>query len=138
MELQEDLIVDIPEDRVRFFGGTGKMLLPCPATIEAQIMKIPEHSLLTTNLLCKMLTAQFNVQGTCPITTKSSLRAVAQGTQNNVAYWRVVTKNGGLMSGFPGGVEEQAANLRKEGFTVDTSGKTPRVQNFTAHLVHFD
>jgi hypothetical protein len=28
MEPQEDVIVDIPKDRVKFFGGTGKMLLP--------------------------------------------------------------------------------------------------------------
>jgi hypothetical protein len=28
MESQQDLIVDIPKERIRFFGGGGKMLLP--------------------------------------------------------------------------------------------------------------
>jgi hypothetical protein len=35
MESQKDLIVDIPKERIRFFGGGGKMLLPSPATIGA-------------------------------------------------------------------------------------------------------
>ncbi len=30
MEPKEDAIVDIPKDRMRFFGGAGKMLLPGP------------------------------------------------------------------------------------------------------------
>lgn len=138
MELQEDVIVDIPENRVRYFGGSGKMLLPCPATVEALIMKIPEHHLLTTDLLRKKLTDQFNVQGTCPVTTKKALRAVAQSSHHHAACWRVIAKNGGLLAHFPGGVEEQAAYLRREGFTIDTTGKTPRVQGFTEHLARFE
>ncbi len=59
---QEDVIVDIAEDRVKFFGGTGKMLLPSPATVAALIKKIPKRNLITTNLLCKELTDQFKVR----------------------------------------------------------------------------
>ena len=70
MEPQEDVIVDIPKDRVKFFGGTGKMLLPSPATVAALIKKIPKRKLITTNLLCKELTDQFKVRGTCPVTTQ--------------------------------------------------------------------
>ncbi|HZR43831.1 MAG TPA: hypothetical protein VFB12_27200, partial [Ktedonobacteraceae bacterium] len=94
MELQEDAIVDIPENRLRYFGGPGKMLLPCPATVEALIKKIPEHQIITTKLIEQVLTEQFNVQGTCPVTTKKALRAVANDSSRNVAYWRVVRKNG--------------------------------------------
>lgn len=32
MEIQEDAIVDIPKERLSFFGGEGKMLLPSAAT----------------------------------------------------------------------------------------------------------
>jgi hypothetical protein len=63
---QEDLIVEIPENRLKFFGGAGKMLLPSPATAAALIKKIPEHKLITTGLLCKELTQRFKVRGTCP------------------------------------------------------------------------
>ncbi len=40
MELREDAIVEIPvveipQARLRFFGGPGKMLLPSPATVAA-------------------------------------------------------------------------------------------------------
>ena len=138
MELQEDTIVDIPENRVRFFGGHGKMLLPCPATIEVWLKKIPEYQIMTTDLLLKRLTEQFNVQGTCPITTKKALRVVAQNSNKTIAYWRVLNKKGGLLSTVPGGVEGQAALLRKEGFTIETSGKTLKVKEFTHYLVSFD
>jgi hypothetical protein len=67
---QEDLIVEIPENRVKFFGGVGKMLLPSPATVAALIKKIPERKLITTGLLCQKLTEQFKVRGTCPVTTQ--------------------------------------------------------------------
>lgn len=137
MELQEDAIVDIPENRVKFFGGTGKMLLPCPATVAALIQKVPEHQLLTTELLRKRLSDQFNVQGTCPVTTQKALQAVAQDSSTHVAYWRVINKSGELIARFPGGVEAHAALLREEGFIIDTTGKTPKVKAFTGYLAHF-
>ena len=137
MEPQEDAIVDIPENRIRFFGTSGKMLLPCPATVAALIRSIPEHQLMTTELLRKMLTDQFKVQGTCPVTTKKALQAVAHNSSNEVAYWRVIKKNGELMASFPGGLEGHAALLRQEGFTIDTEGKQPKIKAFAEYLTHF-
>ena len=75
---QEDLIVETPENRVKFFGGTGKMLLPSPPT------------------------------------------------------------SGGLIARFPGGVGNQAALLRKEGFDIDTKQKVPKVKGYSESLVRFD
>lgn len=138
MELQEDAIVDIPENRIKFFGGPGKMLLPSPATVATMIQKIPEHQLLTTSLLRKQLTTQFNVQGTCPVTTQKALQAVAHDSNTQVAYWRVINQGGQLITRFPGGVEAHAAHLRQEGFTIDTTGKAPKVKAFTEHLARFE
>jgi hypothetical protein len=138
MEPREDAIVDIPENRIRFFGTSGKMLLPSPATIEALIKRIPRHQLVTTDLLRKTLADQFNVQGTCPVTTQKALQTVARDSSNQVAYWRVIKKNGELIASFPGGREGHAALLRKEGFTIDTKGKQPKIEAFTEHLTHFD
>jgi hypothetical protein len=135
MEPKEDTIVDIPEERLRFFGGAGKMLLPGPATVAAAIDKVHEHKLITTNLLCQTLAQQFNVRGTCPVTTQRALQAVAHDASNKVAYWRVIKANGGLIAQFPGGAEGQAEHLRKEGFTFDRKGKVSKVTNFRESLV---
>ena len=94
MEPEEDVIVDIPKDRLRFFGGAGKMLLPSPATVATLIRRVPLSKLITTNLICQMLAQQFNVLGTCPVTTQKALQAVAHNPSNEVAYWRVVKADG--------------------------------------------
>jgi alkylated DNA nucleotide flippase Atl1 len=136
MDPQEDIIVDIPKDRVKFFGGTGKMLLPSPSTVAALIKKIPKRKLITTNLLCKELTAQFKVRGTCPVTTQRALQAIAHGS-SKIPYWRVINTNGGLIARFPGGAAGQAALLVEEGFTIDTKGKLSKVKKFRESLVSF-
>ena len=46
MEPKEDAIVDIPKDRLGFFGGAGKMLLPGRATVAALIEKVPARKLI--------------------------------------------------------------------------------------------
>jgi alkylated DNA nucleotide flippase Atl1 len=135
MEQQKDLIVDISEKRQKFFGCSGKMLLPSPATVAAQINKIPEHKLVTADLLQKQLAHQFNVQVTCPVATRKALQAIAKDSSKQVAYWRVIKKNGELFSLFPGGIEGHAARLRKEGFSIDTIGRVPRVHNFSEDLI---
>ena len=135
MTMQADLIVDIPAERVKFFGTTGKMLLPCPATVAALIEQIPTDQLMTTDRLLQQLTAQFDVQGTCPVTTKKAIKALANDPSQKVAYWRVVNKNGGLFANYPGGVEGHAAHLRAAGFTIETSAKSPKVKGFTKSLV---
>jgi alkylated DNA nucleotide flippase Atl1 len=99
---EEDLIVEIPENRVKFFGGEGKMLLPSPATVAALIKKIPEHKLITTGLLCKELTEQFKVRGTCPVTTQKALQEIAHDSANQCPYWRVVNASGGLRHRYEG------------------------------------
>ena len=114
------------------------MLLPSPATVAGLVKKIPEHKLITTNLLCKGLTDQFKVQGTCPVTTQGALQVISYDSKKNVAYWRVINSNGGLIARFSGGAEGQAALLRKEGFAIDTKGKVPKVKNFKQSLVRFD
>jgi len=138
MEPQKDLIVEIPKERLKFFGGAGKMLLPSPATVAALIRKIPKHKLMTTNLLCKELSDQFKVRGTCPVTTQKALQSIAHGSGNNISYCLVINTNGGLIARFPGGAAGQAALLAEEGFSIDTKGKVSKVKNFRESLVRVD
>src|SRR3984893_18696276 len=135
---QEDLIVEIPQNRVKFFGGAGKMLLQSPATVAALIKKIHEHNLITTSLLCKEMTEQCKVRGTCSVMTQKALQEIAHDSTNECPYWRVVNASGGLIARFPSGVEGQAAFLRKEGFAIDTKQKVPKVKGFGESLVLFD
>jgi len=135
MDPTKDAVVDIPKERLSFFGGAGKMLLPSPSTVAALIAKVPARRLITTNLLCQKLARQFNVRGTCPVTAQKALLAMAHDAGNDVPYWRVVKANGGLISRFPGGAEAQAERLRKEGFAFDRKGKAPRLTNFRESLV---
>jgi alkylated DNA nucleotide flippase Atl1 len=135
MEPQTDVIVAIEKHRERYFGGAGKMLIPCPATVAAQIRRIPEHQLMSKELLQATLAEQFQVQVTCPFATKKALQAIAQDASQAVPYWRVIKKSGELFSYFPGGLEGHANCLRQEGFTIDTTGKVPRIQHFKEFLV---
>lgn len=136
MIMEKDEIVEIPEHRVKFFGTTGKMLLPCPATLKSVISKVPQGKLLTTELLRQELADEFDVEGVCPITTKNSLRALANEPDQNAAYWRIVNNTGGLFSYFPGGLAGHADHLKQEGFSIDTSTKMPKVKQYKSSLAH--
>ena len=138
MEPQADVIVAIEKHRERYFGCSGNMLIPSPATVAAQIQQIPEHQLMSKDLLQKKLAEQFNVQVTCPFATKKALQAIALDGSQAVPYWRVIKKTGELLSYFSGGVQGHAGCLRKEGFTIDTTGEVPKVQHFRERLVRFE
>ena len=132
-----DSFKEISEKQISYFGGLGQMLLPSPTTIEAVLQQIPQSKLLTTDQLRKHLADQFNVQGTCPVTTKKVLQAIAHDPSSDTPYWRVIKQNGELNSIFPGGVAGQAARLEQEGFIIDSTGKAPKVKHFKENLVHF-
>lgn len=135
MGIETDTIVDIKESQYGFFGGPGKMLLPSRTTVEALIQKVPPSMVITTDLLRKKLADQFNVQGTCPVTTRKILQAISNDPNCETAYWRVVKQNGELIAKNPGGVEGQGALLSQEGVTVERSGKRAKVKDFKARIV---
>ena len=137
MEPTTDIIVDISESRERFFGCSGKMLIPCPATVEAMIQEIPLNTLTTTGLIQKELAKRHEVQVTCPSAIRKAIKAIANTPSKNVPYWRVLKKNGELIPFFPGGLNGHAALLTKEGFTIDNGGKTLKVTNYQHSLVCF-
>jgi hypothetical protein len=135
--LSEDTIVDIAKDRERSLGASGKMLLPCPATVEALLEQIPGDKLITIDLIRKKLADQINVQATCPFNTKLCLRAIANDPNKRVAYWRVVRGSGELIEYFPGGITGHAALLNKQGFVIVYDSKIPKVKNLRENLVQF-
>lgn len=138
MEATEDRIVDISESREKFFGCSGKMLLPCPATVAALLHEIPQNTLLTTAQIQKELAKRHNVQVTCPVAARKALQTIAQDSRQSAAYWRVVKKNGELLSIFPGGLQGHAALLTQEGHSIETGGKGPKVSHFRERLIRFE
>ena len=136
-DMQKDEITAIPKTMENFFGCSGNMLKPCAATVKALLKKVPKGKLATTELIRTKLASDFKVQTTCPAATDKALQAIANDDKKT-AYWRVVKKKGELIAKLPGGVKNQAALLEKEGFTIDSKGKTPKVLNFEEKLYRFD
>ncbi len=136
--MEQDLIADISEAREKFFGCAGKMLIPSRKTVEALLEKIPANQLVTTEQIQKSLAIQFKVQVTCPVALRKALQAIARDSSSQTAFWRVVKKNGELMSVFPGGLEAHVASLKTQGFSIDSSGKKQKIENLKEYLVQFN
>jgi hypothetical protein len=135
MTHQEDIIVDIAPNRVKFFGTTGKMLLPSQASVLGVLAKLPPKKLVTIKLLCQPLAAQFQVEAVCPVTTKKMVMAIAENAGIFAPTWRVINQNGNLISNYPSGVQHQSFLLQQEGFEIETTGKALRVKDFKKNLM---
>jgi alkylated DNA nucleotide flippase Atl1 len=78
------------------------------------------------------------------MTTGIFLRIVAEVAEEDLRsgkgevtpYWRVIKADGSLNEKFPGGIQAQAAHLKKEGHSIEPGKgrKPPRVKNFEKSL----
>jgi alkylated DNA nucleotide flippase Atl1 len=123
MHPEVDSIVDIPPERIKFFGCAGQMVLPGLQSVRRLIGQVPAGQLLTTDQVRQKLAEEHGVEATCPATLQKALRAIAK--EPSTAFWRVIKKDGTLFSYLPGGAEAQAARLRAEGLVIANR----RVQN---------
>jgi len=137
MVLHEDMIVDIPEERVKYFGTTGRMLLPGTVTITNLLEQIPESKVVTTGIIRDHLARQFSVEGVCPVTTKKAIIAIAKDPDCCVPYWRVINQDGGLVANFPGGKVKHAEQLHAEGLPV-VGTKQPIIMDYQVSIHTFD
>ena len=135
MELPDDPIVEISPAREKFFGCSGRMLLPSRATVETFVLAIPAGQLATTDMLRKAMGAHFQVEAVCPVTTKKALQAIARDVKTRSPFWRVIKGSGEVMSLFPGSAAAQAARLAAEGFVIAAGKILPRVEDFRCLLV---
>ena len=139
----EDSIVQIAPQLERFFGTSGRMLKPCAATVAALVAQIPSGQVVTSDVLRRKLADQFGVEVACPHDTKMALLEISHDSSLNqsglnIPYWRVIKTNGELNHQYPGGLEAQVALLQSEGFTVDDSGKKPRIKPLKDKSFAFD
>jgi hypothetical protein len=138
---QEPKVVKIPPKMSRF--GRGTMLIPTPKLVDDLLRKVRKGRLVTVSEMRRRLAADFAADVTCPLTTGIFLRIAAEAAEEDRAngrkritpYWRVVKDDGSLNPKFPGGVDNQARYLRREGFTLNHNSKTPRVEGFARRLI---
>jgi alkylated DNA nucleotide flippase Atl1 len=128
-ELLTDVVVEIPKDRERYFGCSGKMLKPSHLSVEALVEKIPRGAVITTAALRKTLAENHDAQTTCPFLTKRALLAIAEDPKTTAPFWRVVTATGEMVTAYPGGANEQARRLRAEGVAIANAAGRLRVSN---------
>jgi len=137
---QEPRVVDIPSKMSHF--GKGRMLIPTPKLVDGLIRKVPRGKLVTVGELRRKMATDFAADVTCPLTTGIFVRIAAEvaeedranGRQRLTPYWRVIKDDGSLNPKFPGGPEQQARHLRREGFAFIRKAKTPVVKQFEQRL----
>ena len=126
-------IVDVPP-RMQRQCGTGTLLIPKPLDVDAAMRRIPEGRVMTTGELRKELAHQFGADTTCPMCVGMFIRIAAEAAEEGspssssgkTPYWRVVADDGRLNPKLPGGIQAQAAALRREGHSV-SGGDKPRL-----------
>ena len=129
-------LVAIPPN-MRKRWGTGTMLLPSGAEVEAMIRTVAEGSVTTISRIRRFLAAKYMADTACPLVTGIFVRIAAEAAEEDARhgsaaitpYWRVVRDDGSLIPKFPGGTERQAEKLRAEGHRIlaDAGKRAPRV-----------
>lgn len=141
------VIKQVPENSPKAFG-TGSMVIVTPKLIDDLIKEIPEGKVSTVTHLRKKFANDFETDTTCPLTTGIFLRICAETAEEDRAkgvksispYWRVIRDTGEMIEKFPGGVEQQAENLKQEGFEILVAGRKGQklvVNNFKQSLYKF-
>jgi alkylated DNA nucleotide flippase Atl1 len=125
------------------FGGR-RVLVATPLLVSGVIQKVELGKLIMVEQIREHLAKDFQADATCPLTTGIFVRIVSEvaeedlkaGKEKVTPYWRVVGSDGSLNEKFPGGMEAQAARLREEGHTIESSkGRKLRVRDFERALV---
>lgn len=129
-------LVAIPPNMQKRFG-TGTMLIPSPAEVEALMRSVPNGSVITISQIRDSLAREHSADVTCPLTTGIFIRLAAEAAEEETRagkpgitpYWRVVKNDGSLNPKFPGGSKRQLQRLRAEGHRIHPAGESgePRV-----------
>jgi alkylated DNA nucleotide flippase Atl1 len=123
---EQDVLVEIPENRRRYFGGEGLMLLPGRQTVEAALRRIPAGQVRTTGEIARELAAAAGARGTCPVTLRRVMDDIADD-DDGVPWWRAVCADGAMFAFGPDGREGHAKRLRAEGVQVTGEDMSQRV-----------
>ena len=123
--------------------GTGKMVIPAPAEVDALMKQVPKGRVVTINELRAALAAKHKADFACPLTTgifswiaaHAAAEAEAEGAKRVTPYWRTLKNGGELNPKYPGGAEGIARRLRAEGHKILQRGKRFIVADYDKALV---
>ncbi|MBC8523662.1 MGMT family protein [PVC group bacterium] len=114
---------------VKHYGD--RMLVPAPIQVDAMMKKVRKGKVMTIATMREKLAKQNNATSTCPlcsgifawVSSHAAQEAEDEGRKRITPWWRTVKSKGELNPKYPGGMEEQAKRLRKEGHKIVKRGK---------------
>ena len=123
--------------------GTGTMVIPAPAEVDALMKRVPRGRLITISDLRAALAKKHGVDVCCPITTgifawiaaHAAEEAAAHGAKKITPWWRTLKTGGELNPKYPGGVAGVKRRLAGEGHHVVARGKRFFVQDYDKRVV---
>ena len=132
-------------DKMSTRWGTGTLCIPAPIEVDEIMREVPMGKLITINQIRELVAKRHGATIGCPITTgifagiaaRAADEAAAEGKKDITPYWRTLKSKGELNEKYPGGVEAQAARLRKEGHTIELGkdNRPRKVKDFEKALV---
>lgn len=115
-----------------------RMLVPAPMQVDATMKKVRKGKVMTIAQMREKLAKEHDATSACPlccgifawVSANASQEAEDEGMKRVTPWWRTVKAKGELNPKYPGGMEEQAKRLRKEGHTIIKRGKRWFVAGF--------
>lgn len=135
-------IVEMDDEAIRRWGGK-KLAIPTPKEVDSLMKKVPKGKLQTVNTIREKVAKKYKADIGCPIcsgifsviSAHVAAEEIAGGKREVTPFWRTLKSNGELNPKYPGGIDFQADQLKKEGFEIDHSRKIPRVKDFAKYLI---
>ena len=135
-------IVRLNEKQQKFFKAKT-LIIPAPLEVDELMRKVPKGKLTTINTMREVFAKRHKADAGCPITTGifawiASYAAEEErdaGKKRITPYWRTLKNGGELNPKYPGGIKEQSAALKAEGFKIRVKGKRAFVEDYEKYLV---
>ena len=122
--------------------GEGKMVIPSPLCIDAEMKKARKGKLITFDEIRFWIAKKHRATTSCAMVTgiHATIAAHAanelelQGRKRVTPYWRTLKTGGEVNPKFPGGLDELKIRLEAEGHKILQKGKKMFVADFEKHL----
>lgn len=110
------------------------------------MQKVPKGKLITIIEICKNIAKKHKTKGCCSLVSGIHVMTIAntvseiisEGIKSDIAkipYWRTVKSHGELNPKYPGGLENHAELLKKEGFKIEKKGKRWFIKDWEKYLI---
>jgi len=108
--------------------------------------EVPKGNLITIIEICKIIAKKHKTKGCCSLVSGIHVMTIANAVEEvilqggksdiaNIPYWRTVKSHGELNPKYPGGLENHAKKLEKEGYSITKKGKRWFVADYEKYLI---